>query len=88
MGRVGGDEFAVLIDKELSRDELEELLRKFLDDISRIRRERTVSCSIGAYHFTFPQIIRELLTETDHVLYEAKESGRARFVIKEEKADV
>lgn len=88
VGRVGGDEFAVLIDKELSRDELEELLRKFLDDISRIRKERTVSCSIGAYHFTFPQIIRELLTETDHVLYEAKESGRARFVIKEEKADV
>lgn len=88
VGRVGGDEFAVLIDKELSKEELERILREFLDDISGICKERTVSCSIGAYHFTFPQIIRELLTETDQVLYEAKERGRARFVIKEEKANV
>nr|WP_296033608.1 hypothetical protein [uncultured Dorea sp.] len=45
--------------------------------------EKKISCSIGVYHFTFPQVMKVLMTETDHVLYEAKERGRARFVMKD-----
>lgn len=81
VGRVGGDEFAVLISRKLEKEELERLLSRFLQDISQISQDISVSSSIGAYHFLFPRDITELLTETDAALYEAKESGRGCFVI-------
>lgn len=84
VGRVGGDEFAVIIEKEMSREELEKLLSKFLADVAGISTRQKTSCSIGAYHFMYPQEIQDLLRETDLVLYEAKEKGRACFVVKEE----
>ena len=70
-----------MLDIDLSQDQLEHLLTQFLRDISGILEQVTVSCSIGAYRFVFPQEIKHLLTETDHVLYQAKENGRACFVI-------
>ena len=91
VGRVGGDEFAVLIEQPMSKVEIAALLAQFLQDIAGILRdvseEVTVSCSIGAYRFQFPQEIKHLLTETDRVLYEAKENGRARFVIEDSFGD-
>ena len=83
VGRVGGDEFAVHLDQEISREELEHLLTRFLHNIAGILPETTVSCSIGAYRFVFPQEIKHLLTETDRVLYQAKENGRACFVVED-----
>lgn len=83
VGRIGGDEFAVMLDIDLSQDQLEHLLTQFLRDISGILEQVTVSCSIGAYRFVFPQEIKHLLTETDRVLYQAKENGRACFVIED-----
>lgn len=83
VGRVGGDEFAMIIEKEMSRELLESKLNQFLADISEILMELTVSCSIGVYHFQFPKQVKQLLTKTDNVLYEAKANGRACFVIKE-----
>lgn len=80
--RVGGDEFAVMIEKEMTQEELQRKLEKFLLDISEILTEVTVSCSIGAYQFEFPKSIKELLTRTDEVLYQAKANGRACYVIK------
>ena len=69
-----------MLDINLSPDQLEHLLTQFLRDISGILEQVTVSCSIGAYRFVFPQEIKHLLTETDRVLYQAKENGRACFV--------
>ena len=84
VGRVGGDEFAAILEKNITKSELEKKLETFLSDISDILSDRTVSCSIGAYRFAFPKEIEYLLTETDHALYQAKENGRACFVIQEE----
>ena len=84
VGRVGGDEFAVIINEEMTKEQLEEQLKKFLLDISTILPERTVSCSIGAYHFEFPKSQKELLTRTDDALYKAKEKGRACYVMLDE----
>ncbi len=84
VGRVGGDEFAVIIEKEMNRYELEKKLEKFLFDISDILPDRKVSCSIGAYHFEFPMDVTELLKETDNVLYKAKANGKCCFVIQDE----
>ncbi len=43
---------------------------------------KKISCSIGAYQFVFPQDVKHLLSETDEVLYKAKENGRACYVTK------
>ena len=83
IGRVGGDEFAVIVEKETEKEELEKRLERFLEAISGILPERKVSCSIGVYHFMFSMEIKEVLTKTDEALYAAKERGRACFVIAE-----
>lgn len=82
VGRLGGDEFAVILEKPIPQQELENRLEQFLKDISHILPDRTVSCSIGAYQFIFPQNVEYLLKETDVVLYKAKENGRSCYVIK------
>lgn len=82
VGRVGGDEFAVMIEEEMSQEALEEELEQFFQNISGIQKEVTVSCSIGVYRFTYPKTIKELLTKTDEILYEAKANGRGCFVIR------
>ncbi len=82
VGRLGGDEFAVILEKTLSQQELGKRLNQFLQDISHILPDRTVSCSIGAYEFVFPQDVKYLLAKADAVLYEAKGNGRACYVMK------
>lgn len=82
VGRLGGDEFAVILENSMLQKELEKRLEQFLKDISCILPDRTVSCSIGANQFVFPQNVKDLLEETDAVLYKAKENGRACYVIK------
>ncbi len=57
-------------------------LEQFQKDISGMLSDRTVSCSIGACQFIFPQNVKNLLEETDAVLYQAKENGRACYVLK------
>ena len=84
VGRVGGDEFAVLIEKKMTRAQLEERLMQFEKAASAILTEEKVSSSIGVYHFTFPQEIKYLIRETDNALYAAKERGRDCFIVHEE----
>ena len=82
VGRVGGDEFAVMIEEEMSQEVLEKELEQFFQNISGIQKEVTVSSSIGVYRFKYPKTIKELLTKTDEILYEAKANGRGCFVIR------
>lgn len=82
VGRVGGDEFAVMIEEEMNQEALEEEMKQFFQNISEIQKEVTVSCSIGVYRFKYPKTIKELLTKTDEILYEAKANGRGCFVIR------
>lgn len=79
IGRIGGDEFAVIIDKTISEAELEKKLDKFLASISALLTEIRVSCSIGGYEFLFPQKLSSILSMADTMLYKAKESGRACY---------
>lgn len=82
VGRIGGDEFAVILEKMMTEQELGQRLDEFLTIISGILTDKKVSCSIGAYQFCFPQEVKNLLTETDEMLYEAKENGRGCYVVK------
>lgn len=81
VGRIGGDEFAVLIETPMPQEELSRRLDQFLQRISGTLAEKKISCSIGAYEFVFPQNVKYLLTETDNILYKAKENGRACYVL-------
>ena len=56
--------------------------RKHKEDILLVAFTVKVSCSIGVYRFTYPKTIKELLTKTDEILYEAKANGRGCFVIR------
>lgn len=80
VGRIGGDEFAVILEKMMTEQELGQRLEKFLAVISGTLPDKKVSCSIGAYQFVFPQNVKHLLTETDEMLYKAKANGRACYV--------
>lgn len=82
VGRIGGDEFAVIVEKTMEQQELKRLLEQFLNAISGTLPDKKVSCSIGAYQFVFPQNVKDLLTETDNMLYKAKENGRACYMMK------
>ena len=90
VGRVGGDEFAVMIEKPMVKSELETLLDRFLAGISdvisdsKIKEDRSVSCSIGVCRFTYPQEMKVLMSRTDELLYQAKSIGRACYVIETE----
>ena len=84
VGRVGGDEFAVIIEAEMSREQLEKKLEEFYVDIATILSDQKVSCSIGVYHFEFPEDVQALLAKTDKVLYKAKEHGKACYEIRDD----
>ncbi|MDE6915481.1 MAG: diguanylate cyclase [Lachnospiraceae bacterium] len=82
VGRIGGDEFAVILEEPLAQQEVARRLKQFLENISGILPAWTVSCSIGAYQFAFPQTVKRLLEDTDVILYQAKKNGRAGYVIR------
>ncbi len=82
IGRLGGDEFAVIFNRNLSRQVLAKRLDDFEKDISTILPQPyKVSCSIGVYYFTVPQKLDDVYQSADKMLYEAKEKGRACYVM-------
>lgn len=86
-GRVSGDEFAVLVQKPLSEQELAGTLDQFLAQISGLLPDgQKISCSIGACHFTKPQSLQALMAASDKLLYQAKHQGKSRYVMADDTA--
>lgn len=82
VGRMGGDEFAVMIEDGMELSLLKEKLDAFLEGLSAIRTTSdSISCSMGVCHFHYPENMQTLYTETDQILYSAKKKGRACYVI-------
>lgn len=82
IGRMGGDEFAVLVYDPVNRAELEERMRQLIDCIERIRiGETSLSCSIGAKPIRSLGPLDELYREADELLYQAKNGGKGQYVI-------
>lgn len=84
IGRLGGDEFAIILDQAPSKQELAQKFSTFEEEISDLlSASHKVSCSIGAYYFDTPQDFQTIYAIADKMLYEAKERGRACWVINE-----
>lgn len=84
IGRLGGDEFAIILDQAPSKQELARKFSTFEEEISDLlSASHKVSCSIGACYFDTPQDFQTIYASADKMLYEAKERGRACWVINE-----
>ena len=84
IGRMGGDEFAVLVCMDISVSDLKTKLDRLLDNIHKITfKDRRLTCSIGAIQVKQLRMPEDLYNDADRILYMAKERGRDRYVIKE-----
>lgn len=79
-GRVGGDEFAILVEKETSKEELELQTRAFLDAMLSNETGIPTTLSIGGFLITEPTQYNDLYKNADKVLYQVKEQGRNGFL--------
>lgn len=85
VGRIGGDEFAAILDGDMTQEELEERLSDFLKTISVVPGiKKKITCSIGAYRFVHRYSTQTLMQKTDKLLYRAKENGRACYISEQE----
>ncbi len=88
IGRVGGDEFAVLVLDATPRAMLEAKFASLVKRFHAIEQEGArVSCSIGAAQVEPGLNADELYLAADRLLYRAKAQGRDRFVIGETEAE-
>ena len=84
LGRIGGDEFMVLVMGELPEDFLNKRCLAIEHELktSRIGDAAGFSCSIGICEDTRAHTFEEMYNIADSALYEAKETGKAKYVIK------
>ncbi len=81
IGRIGGDEFALIIERKIDRDEvyadLEKIRREFLNPFYIGNNEIKTSASFGVAVFPFDgQEQIELMRNADTAMYKAKELGK------------
>ena len=82
IGRMGGDEFALLVYVPVSRMEIEDRMRQLIDCIERIHiGDSHMSCSIGAQPVLRPGPAEALYREADGLLYQAKNRGKRQYVV-------
>ena len=87
LGRVGGDEFAILYDHSLSEAQATDLSHGLLEQLEKIQWENQplkVRCSIGVCICSkAPCCYQNLYTEADRMLYHAKKNGKCRCCIQQ-----
>jgi two-component system, cell cycle response regulator len=92
VGRLGGEEFAILLEgAPLSRAaEIAESLRLRLQELEVPIGQQTISltCSLGVSQWQADDTIDVLLRRSDSALYQAKTNGRNRVVVGECMLDV
>ncbi len=86
IGRVGGDEFMVLVMGEMPKDFLDNRCRKIQHElrVAKVGEAAGFSCSIGICEDTRARSFEEMYRIADSALYDAKENGKACHVVKTE----
>jgi len=86
VARLGGDEFVLLLDDEMTDDDVPEIAERIVAALARPFSDGTVtlqlSASVGAAIAEDPSIgASGLLQRADSAMYRAKVSGRSRFEV-------
>ena len=63
VGRVGGDEFAVIINEKMTKEQLEEQLKKFLLDIQPFYQKEPLAVALVFIISDFPKVRKNFLRE-------------------------
>ncbi|MBR9906676.1 MAG: sensor domain-containing diguanylate cyclase [Gammaproteobacteria bacterium] len=90
IGRLGGDEFVVLIQQVQQRDDVSLIAEKLLNALQKPFRIGELSLQVGAsvgiaFYPTHGTTAEALLNAADNAMYVAKQAGRQRFHIAQEK---
>ena len=87
IGRFGGDEYVILLEKVPTRENLKTLLKTLAKDLALAFDPKVrVTASIGASEYpTEGKDYEELMRKADKALYLAKEKGKNRHIIYEER---
>jgi diguanylate cyclase (GGDEF)-like protein len=81
VGRIGGDEFAIMLPETLTVD-AGQLVERLQTAIDRVATPEQVTLSFGLSTWHGPEDSpSELLRRADTALYEAKQDGRDRFMV-------
>ncbi|MBQ2308609.1 MAG: GGDEF domain-containing protein [Clostridia bacterium] len=86
IGRIGGDEFFVLLDGITDRKVLEARAKYIINEVNSlcaIYEDLQVSVSIGCSVYSEGKDFEKLYGEADAALYEAKSRGKSQFVLAE-----
>ncbi|MGI6254392.1 MAG: GGDEF domain-containing protein [Acutalibacter sp.] len=82
LGRIGGDEFAVLYDFPMDEDTATALGQQLVEQLGSIQWQSQsigISCSVGVCACANPKCsYQQLYAETDRMLYRAKQKGRGQ----------
>lgn len=83
IGRIGGDEFMVLVLGDMPEGYTERRCRSVLHELktTQIDGASGITCSIGIAEDTQRMTFKELYEKSDKALYKAKEGGKARYCI-------
>lgn len=84
VARLGGDEFVVLLEYDVSFNDLKTRCEKILQDLSHKDCEIPVTLSMGAYIFHQPTPYEDLYTLADKALYKVKEQGRNGYHLEDQ----
>lgn len=87
LGRIGGDEFAILYDHPMTEARAISLGQGLVERLRNIQWQEEklgVQCSVGVCICTQPQYTyQQLYVDTDQMLYKAKESGRGQCCVRQ-----
>ncbi len=91
--RMGGDEFVLIFQEEISREELCEIAQRIIDRVeSKEGAEHiltNISVSIGIlYDEKVGKNLEETLLKSDMAMYHAKGNGKGRYVVFSDIADI
>lgn len=87
LGRIGGDEFAVLYDQPMTEQQALALGGQLVERLRKIQwqgQTLMVQCSVGVCICTKPGCTyQQVYAETDRMLYQAKKNGKGRCYVRQ-----
>lgn len=76
VGRMGGDEFMVYINRHVDETRIKQITEKFIEEMKLKNEPRTVTVSVGILFFEGVSDFDDIYYHVDELLYDVKREGR------------